>query len=55
VRLLDAETSHKLGIWAAKLGTFPVESRPDPDSLRVKLWGRTFPNPLGAWAGGRQR
>jgi hypothetical protein len=47
VRLLDPETSHKLGIWTARLGLFPRETRPDPEPLRVQLWGRTFPNPLG--------
>ncbi|KAF8069615.1 hypothetical protein HT031_001732 [Scenedesmus sp. PABB004] len=51
VRLLDPETSHKLGIWAARLGAFPRETRPDPESLRVTLWGRTFPNPIGLAAG----
>lgn len=52
VRLLDPETSHKAGILAARLGLFPKETRPDPDSLRVKLWGKTFTNPLGARGAG---
>lgn len=47
VRLFDVETSHKIGIAAAKLGFFPRETRPDPPSLRTTVWGRDFPNPLG--------
>jgi dihydroorotate dehydrogenase len=47
VRLLDAETSHRVGILAAKLGFFPRETRADPESLRVDLWGKQFRNPLG--------
>ncbi|KAL4429217.1 hypothetical protein ABPG77_010196 [Micractinium sp. CCAP 211/92] len=51
VRLFDAETAHKIGILAAKLGFFPRETRPDPPSLRTVVWGREFPNPLGVAAG----
>jgi dihydroorotate dehydrogenase len=51
VRLLDAETAHWVGILAARYGLFPRETRPDPDSLRVTLWGKTFPNPIGLAAG----
>lgn len=47
LRSLDAETAHRVGILAAKWGLFPRETRPDPESLRVQLWGRTFPNPIG--------
>lgn len=47
LRLMDPETSHKLGIFAAKMGLFPTETRPDPEVLRVSLWGRQFPNPIG--------
>lgn len=47
LRTLDAETSHRIGILAAKYGLFPRDTRPDPESLRVQLWGRTFPNPIG--------
>jgi len=51
VRLFDAETAHNLGIWAAKMGLFPRETRPDPPSLATGVWGRQFPNPLGVAAG----
>ena len=47
MRLFDVETSHKIGILAAKLGFFPKETRPDPACLRTTVWGREFPNPLG--------
>lgn len=53
IRLLDAETAHRVGILAAKVGLFPRETRPDPDSLRVQLWGKTFPNPIGEPREGR--
>ena len=51
IRLLDAETAHNLGIWAAKNGLFPRETRPDPPSLITTVWGREFPNPIGVAAG----
>jgi dihydroorotate dehydrogenase len=51
VRLTDPETAHKIGIWAFKNGLSPVDPRPDPTSLEVRLWGKTFPNPLGLAAG----
>jgi len=51
LRLLDAETAHNLGLWAARMGLFPRETRPDPPSLAVEVWGRRFPNPLGVAAG----
>lgn len=50
VRTLDAETAHRVGILAARYGLFPKETRPDPESLRVQVWGRTFPNPIGELA-----
>jgi hypothetical protein len=55
VRLLDAETSHRVGILAAKLGFFPRETRKDPDSLRVDIWGKQFRNPLGEEASHSRR
>lgn len=50
-RLMDPETTHKLGIQAAQHGLFPVETRPDPPSLATTVWGRRFRNPLGLAAG----
>ncbi|KAI3426943.1 hypothetical protein D9Q98_006887 [Chlorella vulgaris] len=51
VRLLDAETSHNVGLLAARWGLLPRETRPDPPSLHTTVWGRKFPNPLGVAAG----
>lgn len=47
---LSSPKSYQVGILAAKLGFFPRETRPDPPSLVTTVWGRTFPNPLGAFA-----
>lgn len=49
--LTDAETAHRVGIMAAKAGMMPKETRPDPASLRTKVWGRSFANPVGLAAG----
>eukprot|EP00890_Picochlorum_soloecismus_P006206 jgi/Picsp_1/6587/NSC_03930-R1_dihydroorotate dehydrogenase len=51
LRLLDAERAHKVGIWAAKTGLFPRETRPDPESLSISVWGKDFSNPVGLAAG----
>ena len=45
--LLDAETAHRVGIWAAKYRLVPRDSRPDLPSLATTVWGRHFVNPLG--------
>ena len=47
LRLLDAEQAHNIGLWAARHGFFPKETREDPPSLSVSVWGRTFSNPVG--------
>lgn len=47
IRLLDAETSHNVGLRAAEWGLFPRESRPDAPELGITLWGRQFRNPIG--------
>lgn len=41
------ETAHRVGIAAARFGLFPKDTRPDPELLKVQLWGRTFRNPIG--------
>lgn len=51
LRLLDAEQAHTIGLWAARHGLFPKETREDPPSLSVSVWGRTFSNPVGLAAG----
>lgn len=55
LRLLDAETTHNLGIWAARLGMFPKETRPDDPVLRTRVWNRDFKNPIGAERAGQLR
>lgn len=51
VRLLDAERAHNIGIWAARRGFFPKETRPDPPRLEIEVWGKKFSNPVGLAAG----
>ena len=51
LRLLDAEKAHSVGIWAASKGLFPRETREDPLSLSVSVWGKKFSNPIGLAAG----
>jgi dihydroorotate dehydrogenase len=51
LRLADPETAHRFTIQCAKLGLIPRDSRPDDPRLRIRLWGRTFTNPLGVAAG----
>ncbi|KAJ9508510.1 hypothetical protein QJQ45_012051 [Haematococcus lacustris] len=48
LRLLDPETTHILGIEAAKLGLFPKENRPDHPVLHTSVWGRQLNNPIGS-------
>jgi dihydroorotate dehydrogenase len=48
---LDAETAHGLAIRALKSGLLPRDSKSDPSSLLVTVWGRQLPNPIGLAAG----
>jgi hypothetical protein len=47
LRLLDPETAHNVGLWAAGAGLFPRETRPDPPRLATSAWGRRLSNPFG--------
>ena len=51
VRLLDAESAHRLAVLLASLGLAPRDRRPDPPSLRTKALGLDFRNPVGLAAG----
>lgn len=51
VRLLDAETAHGLVIGLLKAGLVPRQPDFNPDSLKIRLWGRDFANPVGLAAG----
>ncbi|KAL3860218.1 hypothetical protein ACJMK2_010373 [Sinanodonta woodiana] len=51
IHMLDAETSHKLAVKAAKYKLIVKSKEPDPEILHTKVWGRTFSNPVGLAAG----
>ncbi|KAL6080626.1 Dihydroorotate dehydrogenase (quinone), mitochondrial [Balamuthia mandrillaris] len=48
---LDAETAHRATVWCAARGLSPSEREADDERLRVRLWGKTFSNPVGLAAG----
>src|SRR5262245_56896797 len=48
---LDPEQAHELTLRALQAGLHPRPAGPDDPRLRVALWGRTLPNPLGMAAG----
>lgn len=49
--LLPPEDAHHLSLIALKTGLFPGARAPDDPALRVTLWDRNFPNPVGLAAG----
>ena len=51
IRFIDAEKSHSLTIWLAKNRLTPIDRVPDDPILKTKVFGITFPNPLGLAAG----
>ncbi len=51
LRALPPEAAHRATIGALRAGLAPRRQRPDTPSLRIKLWGRDFPNPVGLAAG----
>lgn len=48
---LDPETAHRVTLRALKLGLAPKRQQVVDPALRVTLWNRTFPNPVGLAAG----
>lgn len=51
LRLLPPETAHRVTVGALAAGIVPpLRSAEDP-ALRIRLWGREFPNPIGLAAG----
>ena len=48
---VDAEAAHALALRALKSGLTPGDGRDDSPSLRVGIWGRHLPNPIGLAAG----
>jgi dihydroorotate dehydrogenase len=51
LRLLDAETAHKLTIKALRSGLVGAETRGDDPILGTELFGRALTNPIGLAAG----
>src|SRR5271154_1928737 len=50
LRALPPEAAHRASILALRL--WPARpAAPDPPALHVKLWGLSFPNPVGLAAG----
>lgn len=48
---LDAEAAHGLALRALKSGWLPTDTRDDPPSLKIDVWGHSLSNPLGLAAG----
>lgn len=48
---LPPERAHELTLRALELGAYPRCSATAPDTLRLSLWGLSFPNPVGIAAG----
>lgn len=48
---MDAETAHGMTIKALKTGILPCSPRVQDSKLKVTLWNKVFPNPLGLAAG----
>src|SRR5690348_5123583 len=51
LRALPPETAHRLTIRALRAGLAPRRAAADPPGLSIRLWGRSFPNPIGLAAG----
>ena len=47
----DAEQAHQLGILLAKYALMPADRVGNPPILATKVWGISFPNPVGLAAG----
>lgn len=48
---LEPETAHEVTLRTLELGVYPRGSAERNRALEVRLWGLTFPNPLGVAAG----
>ncbi len=52
LRRLDPERAHALTLWALRHGLLPGRQKGDDDpTLRTRVWGRDFANPIGLAAG----
>lgn len=48
---IDPEDAHRLAINGLRLGLAPADRGVDDAALSTRLWGRSFPNPIGLAAG----
>lgn len=48
---LDAECAHHLAIWLLQKNVIPKQTAFEHPVLRVNLWNKSFPNPIGLAAG----
>jgi dihydroorotate dehydrogenase len=51
LRLLPAETAHRAAVKALAAGLMPNQAAETDPALRIRLWNRDFPNPVGLAAG----
>jgi len=51
LRCLDPEAAHRLAVFALKRRLMPTPTAHDDASLRQRLWGLDFANPIGLAAG----
>ncbi|KAG5875262.1 hypothetical protein JTB14_033470 [Gonioctena quinquepunctata] len=51
VHKIDPEKAHRLAVLASKYRVIPKSKYGDSDSLKVHIFGREFPNPVGIAAG----
>lgn len=49
--LIDAESGHRLALWALRRGLVPADRAGDDPILRCRLFGFELPNPVGLAAG----
>lgn len=48
---LDAEKAHNLSLWALRSALVPATAGHNSSVTETKIWGLTFPNPVGLAAG----
>ncbi|KAJ8985083.1 hypothetical protein NQ317_019768 [Molorchus minor] len=51
VHKLDAEKAHNLAVFVSEHRLLPKSSYIDPDILKINVFGKEFPNPIGIAAG----
>ncbi|KAJ8918905.1 hypothetical protein NQ315_016807 [Exocentrus adspersus] len=51
IHLLEPEKAHNLAVFASRYRLIPKSRYQDPEMLKVKVFGKEFPNPVGIAAG----